>query len=213
MSVRPKTITNGIIFKPPNNVRVVNPRPWSNYTLQYSLPHKDDAPVTLEGVYRQLATNAGLFKDQTRLSLEIKIRSVEVYGVTDQTLACRFFNLSASHNVEQYEQSFPAKNQFSRIGYIWPLSDQSVVFNSDTDGASQVITVYGTSKDDRCVIRFRVLYRSATALYQTEVLDFRPNTVSCCNRLSNQEASASCSPDILSKLDRLCDLLDSKMVL
>lgn len=192
----PKAVVNGVLFKPPNNPRTVNPRPWNNYSIQKSVSHTTEASITIGDIVAEVTDVNGL-KDSNGagIQIEIKIISCEIYGTTGQTLNVRFWNLAGFTNTEQFDQCLPARNQFARVGYRWPLSDQSVAFNSDNQGTVKVVALFATGSDgDKALVKFRVLWRAATT-FISRAIDVRP-----ANNLETQ-------------ISRLCDLLSDRLVL
>lgn len=191
-----KDVVNGVLFKPPNNPRTVNPRPWNNYSIQSTAAHAETYILTV-GTITDEVTKANGLKDANGagIPIEIKIISCELYGVTGQTLSATFRNFSSSGNIEQYDQCLPARNQYARLGYRWPLADQSVPFNSDTQKTVQVLYIYGTGQTtDRVLVKVRLLWRAATS-FPSRVLDVRVPT------------------SVETQISRLCDLLSDRLII
>lgn len=198
-------VVSGTHYKPPNNIRTVTVRPWNNYSLQLTVSHSADTSITQTVIKTRIQTANGLTVDDVGVSIEFKIISVELYGLTDQTLTAVYGNLEGtSGRFEQTGQCFPAKNQFARLGFVWPLADQSQVFGATALDAYEIIRLRGTgAATDRCLVKFRILWRSSVVAAIAET----PLEVSSVRTTRNESAQ------ILDKLDRLCDLLSNTLVL
>jgi hypothetical protein len=159
--VTPKDVVNGRYFQPPNTIRDSALRPWNNYMCVFSVAHAATTILTIANIAEKVITNNGLFvTSEYKLKIEMKITSMEVYGVTNQTLTVVFFNQQDSNQAyEQATQNIPAKNQYARVGYTWPLADQSCVHTSTS--SNRVFSIIGTGADtDSSLCRIRLLWRS-----------------------------------------------------
>lgn len=157
-----KSVVSGHLYKPPNNIRAVSVRPWNQFTIQWTAIHESDKSITLEDISGRLSLNNGLYFDTINNSvlLEFKVVEAQVYGVTNQTLNVIFFALEnlPIGNWEQAHQCLPAKNQYARVGFRWPLSDQSIPFRA---GSDEIIRLRGTgTANDSSLLKVRVLWRS-----------------------------------------------------
>lgn len=196
--VRPRQIVSGRYFRPPNAVRETAFRPWNTYMLVTSLTHNSDVPVSIAAIYAGLCVANGLQTSSTaNIPLELRIISVELYGMTNQNLTAIFRDLShSSIPSEQVVQHYSSKNQYARIGYTWPLSDQSVVHLGTS--TQEVFKLLGSGQStDKCLARCRLLWRSTqgpvSVTQQDIVNDLRPQALPS-SRLED-------------KIDRLCDVL------
>jgi hypothetical protein len=206
-------VVNGTHFKPPNNIRTVAARPWNNYTVQFSLPHTDDKLVTIADVRGRTNLTNGLQTDNSiDIRIEVKIRSVEIYGISNQTLTVLYYEIGPSPRWEQANQCFPAKNQFARVGFSWPLTDQSVPYNA-TDDESQVLRLRGTaSTGDVALLKFRILWRSIQ--YNSATTQFHLESPSRPLALTPAvQDSSSVNDDLKQAIEELSSILRDKLII
>lgn len=199
-AVSPKTIVNGTYYKPPNNIRGVSIRPWNTFMTQFSLPHTTDKHVIVADFTQHLQVTNGLWFSSTSnpINIEVKMIDCQVYGITDQTLSVIFHDLAGAPDVESSVQSLPAKNEYARLGYRWPLSDQSHPLNSVDDAQQRVVTLLATgASSDKALLRARLLWRSTSRTSNFKQIDLRPDKV---------------QDPLVEKLDKLCDLLSHTLV-
>lgn len=196
--VRPRQIVSGRYFRPPNAVRETAFRPWNTYMLVTSLSQANDTAVSIAAIAAGLCAANGLQTSPTaNLPLDIRIISLELYGMTNQNLTCIFRDLGHnSQPTEQIVQHYSSKNQYARIGYTWPLADQSQVFVSSS--TQEVFKLLATGQaTDRCLARLRLLWRSRQTLATVTQQDI-------ANEVRLQAPPSSRLED---KIDRLCDVL------
>lgn len=214
-------VVSGTHFKPPNNIRSVTARPWNNLSVQASFAHQTDKNITFADILQRIVLNNGLYIDSTAnaLPVECKLVSAEIYGMTDQTITVIFYELTEpstpNSSWEQTQQCFPARNQYARVGFVWPLSDQSRVIRTNSQATYKVLTVRGSGANDTFLIKFRVLWRSnsySAALEQPNVRSTK--TVSPDSSTAAQLATTTENVARLeATVNQLCSLLSAKIVL
>lgn len=219
--VTPKSVVSGRYFTPPNAIRDSSARPWNTYMCVYSLAHTSNVSQTYSDISDQVTLRNGLYvTSESIIDIELRVISLEIYGVTNQSVTCVFYNLTASNTAfEQATQNIPAKNQYARLGYVWPLADQSAIYSSSS--SSKIFTLLGTgTESDKALIRMRVLWRSTIGeplikdqiprpevSRHTALMDQLDKLVSVLNRttISDHQSSSSSFCELNSPTDVIRD--------
>jgi len=119
--------------------------------------------LTNANIRQAICEELGLIVSSAYLNLEYKIQSVMIYGFSGQILSAKFHNIENPAYAEQLQENIPARNQYSRLGYIWPLADQSIVIDSRNLTGNTFLTVYKTgATTDIALYKLKVLWRSTT---------------------------------------------------
>jgi hypothetical protein len=109
--------------------------PWNNVTLTFGAT--GSANLTVANI---LAALQVVFPTTTLYQIQIK--SARLWETTGVPIACIFNALDVSNpGALKHQDDFPARNQWARLGYIWPRSHQNQVLNNASAGTLQVLQV------------------------------------------------------------------------
>jgi len=139
-------------LKPPGHPPEFVQTPWNSATI--ALGGTGDTDFTFEKIYVVLAAQLGLYTGTTaapvKINATIRIKSVRVWALKrDRPVSLKCYNFGSSDVLKSFS-NWPAYNQFARVGYEWPESQQILPFEfSNTSkafaietGASEVYIAY-----------------------------------------------------------------------
>lgn len=144
----PRPMRNNQILRTALNGRAITPRadpssivqlPWNNLTLTFSA--NSSASLTVANVLTALQS---IYPSDA--NYQIQIKSARLWETTGVPLACAFFSLDNSNPGElKHQDDFQARNQWARVGYIWPRSHQNLTLNFSSSAELQILQVNSSS--------------------------------------------------------------------
>jgi len=163
-SIRPSSFPPSVVSSPWNNI--VCEMGWTAASTGAVSPYNVTVSKLITGI-----------RDQTSLpnsvSLEIRIFSVRIWNISGGTLIAQFrdLQLDPAGAYEKTIVSFPARNQWARLGFVWSTSDRSVVFSDVTGGPGDRIIVTGkvAAASERAILHCQCVWRPMAALVATAV--------------------------------------------
>lgn len=137
-----KTALDGKAITPRADPPTVVQQPWNTVTLTFNAnfgPSDRTITLTSGNINNALIS---VYPSEAQAPYQFQIKSARLWEVQGHSLACAFHSLDKSNPgfLKNIDDS-PARNQWARVGYIWPRSHQNqILINDDTT----ILTVTGT---------------------------------------------------------------------
>jgi hypothetical protein len=129
------TALNGRAITPRADPSSIVQLPWNNLTLTFSA--SSSAALTVSNVLSALQV---IFTSESKYQIQIK--SARLWETTGVPIACAFNSLDASNpGTLKHQDDFQARNQWARVGYIWPRSHQNLILNNSSAAELPVLQV------------------------------------------------------------------------
>lgn len=158
-------VNKGYKMTPTDTPKTFVEAPWNSWTFERTAEHQADeyaTEITIDNLITQLATKLSLTAIE---KVVIKIHAAQAWVTTGATLIqpnleARFYELSrVDGQVRSLQRDVGSWNKPAKAGYVYPLVDQSEVYNI-TDSARKVVKVTAVAAKSQVTVRVQLLWRS-----------------------------------------------------
>lgn len=138
---------SGIQLKPSADPSSVIANPWNQVVV--TLTTNLTTPLwtftyLLSTIHAQLLTQLALTGITS--GIMYRFRMVKVWEISGESFVMTPFNLASPNSWYTATcEDVPGRNRWAKTGFIWPASDQNIVFESGTDAARQIFRLTGNN--------------------------------------------------------------------
>lgn len=149
--------TKGFEMVLPNHPPPITQVPWNNVVLSISLAtDTTETVVHVSDLITQITDQLGVQPDSKNGFL-IRVHWVKMWALGNYSISADFFDLNK--DTDQYYiktiENWPARNQYARVGYSWPISmTERVLHIKETE----VCSVF-SSADGKVLLHIYVSWR------------------------------------------------------
>jgi hypothetical protein len=149
---------------PPSIVQL----PWNTVTLTFNATFAEASrTVTLTATDIILALIA-VYPSEATNPYQIQIKSSRIWETEGHPISCVFHSLDVSNpGFLKNQDDTPARNQWARVGYIWPRSHQNQILTRTT---TPVLTVSSSVGGAVVVLHVDILWKPTVSLLPPDAL-------------------------------------------
>lgn len=155
-----KTALDGRQITPSSDPSTIVETPWNSITLTFdtAVPEASKINLTLAEVDQALRA---IYPSSTTTgpAYSYRIRSARLWELTGASFSADFHSLETPIGVISNQSDTAGRNQWARIGYIWPRSHQNIVL---LNTATPLIDVVVPTAAD-VLLHIDILWRTSTA--------------------------------------------------
>jgi hypothetical protein len=132
-------VLRGFSFLPPEQPRMVHNSPW--WAVTCSVAATSDTKITVNSICNSLRDQLGLYKTDAshRIDIAIRIKRASVYCLSTGRPIGVCFHGMTSTDFNTVLEDWPSQTALARVGYEWPIADQTFV--SDDASTRTVFSV------------------------------------------------------------------------
>lgn len=149
-------LSHGIKFNPPSHPKVKTISPW--WAAVVAVGGSSDATITANHIANTFRDQFGLYKtDAThRIDIALRVIRMSMYSLTAGRPISVCCHGIASSDFNTVLEDWPAQVQLARVGYQWPLADQTHVLD---DASTKVVLKVDVRKEALWLGYLHILWR------------------------------------------------------
>lgn len=146
---------NGKVIRPSADPKSVVDIPWNNATIVFESTEGGGGENILDpdGLIAAVSDTVGV----PAANLLVRVQEARVWDVSGLGLRVDFFNLSNGAVFTRTVSDEPGRNQWARVGFIWPKSDQNFALQ---DGIHHPILAQEAAPTNQVVLHITLLWRN-----------------------------------------------------
>lgn len=181
------SVACGAVIRPRSDPNATVYQPWWPMTLNFQSDFDGSSTglftfKNLQNIFAQ-QLNVTTQLPQFATFIQFRIRDIRIWEITGAHAFAEFFALTDVaegnyHKVRANADDEPGRNQWAKVGYIWPEVDQNLILDTGVNEEKNIFRA-STETDGQFIVHMNILWRFSPPVPPTPSTEWQARKRTC----------------------------------